>query len=74
MSWGVAVKPLTVTFALKAIRIESESSREKAKRSGFATPTSDPSKNRLQFCPSNFQMSSSEEDMPAMVWLLVSER
>ena len=66
-SCGVTEIPLTVTALLKDIRIVSESSREKAKRSGLPTPTSEPSKNRVQFCPSNFQMSSSEEEMPPIV-------
>lgn len=59
--------PLTVTVLLNAIRIESESSIEKAKRSEPPTPTSEPSKNRLQLVPSNFKISSSAEDTPPIV-------
>jgi len=73
-SCGVAVMPLTVTLALKAIRSVSASTTEKPKRSGLPTPTSEPSKNKLQFVPSNFRMSSSEEETPPIVWLLVNER
>src|SRR6266498_1548244 len=58
-SWGVAEIPLTVTALLNDIKIESESSIAKAKRSEPPTPTSEPSKTRLQFFPSNFRMSSS---------------
>src|ERR1051325_7992953 len=67
ISCGVAVIPLTVTFAVNDIRIESESRKEKAKRSGLPTPTSEPSKNRRQFVPSKSKISSSEDEMPPTV-------
>ena len=67
ISWGVAEIPLTVTLLSKDRSRESESSRAKAKTSGLLTPTSEPSKNRLQFVPSNFKISSSADEIPAIV-------
>src|SRR5215213_7790855 len=58
-SCGVAEIPLTVTELVNDINNESESSNAKAKRSLPPTPTSEPSKNKDQFLPSNFNMSSS---------------
>src|ERR1044071_554635 len=67
ISCGVAVIPLTVTLAVKDIKMESESRNENPKRSGLPTPTSEPSNNTLQFVPSNFRISSSAEDTPPIV-------
>src|SRR6266536_1534356 len=73
-SCGVAEIPLTVTALLNAIRRESESSIEKAKRSEPPTPTSEPSKNMLQVVPSNLRMSSSADETPPIVWFPENER
>jgi hypothetical protein len=63
-----------VTSLLKDIKIESENKREKAITSELPTPTSDPSKYRIQFLPSKPTISSSETLMPPIVRLSVNER
>ena len=73
-SCGVAVMPLTVTEVVNDINKESESSMAKAKRSEPPTPTSEPSKNKDQFLPSNLRISSSAEETPPIVWLPVKDR
>lgn len=74
MSRGVAAIPLTVTAVSNDIRIESASNIEKANRSTPPTPTSEPSKNRLQFAPSKRRISSSAAATPPTVALPASER
>lgn len=74
ISCGAAVIPLTVTLELKDIRIVSASTMENAKRSGLPTPTSEPSKKRLQPVPLKCRMSSSANATPPTVPLPVNDR
>ena len=64
---------MTVTELLNDIRRVSESTMENPNRSGLPTPTSDPSKNRLQFVPTKRRMSSSAKAAPPTLPLLVNE-
>ena len=73
-SRGVTEIPLTVKAVLNDMRSVSESTMAKANRSEPPTPTSEPSKNRLQFAPSKRRMSSSAEATPPTVALPVNER
>lgn len=72
MSVGANVTLPTVTEVPNASKIESASKRWNAKVSAV-TPTSDPSKNRLQAEPSNFMMSSSAKETPPTLPLLANE-
>lgn len=67
MSCGVTAIPLTVIAVLNAIRRESASIRVKANISVALSPTSEPSKNRLQAWPSNRKISSSADATPPTV-------
>jgi len=58
-SQGAIAKPLMVMALLNAIRIVLSSTIENANRSRLPTPTSEPSKNRVQLTPSNRTISSS---------------
>lgn len=73
ISCGATAMPFTVTEALNAIRMLSGSRMEKPTRSTAASPTSEPSKNRLQVSPLRFKISSSAETTPATVWLSSSD-
>lgn len=73
ISCGVKAIPLRVTLALKDIRIVSASTKDIPIRSGLPAPTSEPSKNRLQFCPSKYRISSSAKETPPTVPLPANE-
>ena len=71
--WVTAI-PFTVKAVLKDMRIVSASTKENAKRSEPPTPTSEPSKIKLQFVPSKRRISSSADATPPTVPLPVNER
>ena len=73
ISCGVAAMPLTVTALPKDRRSESESSIERPNTSEPPTPTSEPSKNRLQEMPLNFKISTSANDTPPTLPLFAKE-
>lgn len=72
-SRGAIARPLRVMALLNDIRIVSASTMENANKSRLETPTSTPSKNRLQVTPSNCTISSSEKETPPTLPLLVNE-
>ena len=66
MSRGVTAIPLTVKALSNDIRSVFESTIVKANRSEPPTPTSDPSKNRLQAVPLKSRISSSAKAPPTV--------
>src|SRR5688572_19360362 len=73
-SWGATEIPFNVSAVVNDRSSESASRKEKPKRSDPPTPTSEPSKNRLQLEPSKRRISSSAEATPPIVWLPVNDR